>query len=88
MVDELAERSLMVDGSPLVDPAAYLPTSSIIASNGTLTMHAMITDALGNHYTQFARCTPMPPLRPTRTTSERRTSIPDSCKSTRSSAGS
>lgn len=51
MVDELAERSLMVDGSPLVDPAAYLPTSSIVASNGTLTMHAMIAEAIGNHDT-------------------------------------
>ena len=50
-VDELAERSLMVDGTPLADPAAYLPASSIIASTGSLTMQAMIAEAIGNHET-------------------------------------
>ena len=55
-VDELAERSLMVDGTPLADPAAYLPASSIIASTGSLTMQAMI--AYGGDAPRFVELAP------------------------------
>lgn len=53
-LDELAERSLMVDGVPLVDPAAYLPASTVTASAGTLNLRAMIAEAIANHDTVIA----------------------------------
>ena len=33
MIDELAERSLMLDGSPVADPAEYIPTATVTASS-------------------------------------------------------
>jgi starvation-inducible DNA-binding protein len=36
MIDEFAERALMIDAAPLTDPALYLPTSTVKASTGTL----------------------------------------------------
>jgi starvation-inducible DNA-binding protein len=49
MIDEFAERALMIDAAPLTDPALYLPTSSIKASTGTLSMADQIQEAIGNH---------------------------------------
>lgn len=49
MVDELAERSLMIDGKPLADPADYLQTATVHASSGELTVAGMLAEALANH---------------------------------------
>lgn len=49
MVDELAERSLMIDGKPLADPADYLRTATVHASSGELTVAGMVGEAIANH---------------------------------------
>ncbi|MDG2990911.1 DNA starvation/stationary phase protection protein [Candidatus Synechococcus calcipolaris G9] len=51
MVDELAERSLMLDGQPIADPATYLPTATVTASTGKLSVKEMIAEAIANHET-------------------------------------
>lgn len=49
MVDELAERSLMLDGSPVADPADYLPTATVQPSTGKLSVRATIEEAIATH---------------------------------------
>ncbi|MCU0566806.1 MAG: DNA starvation/stationary phase protection protein [Oculatellaceae cyanobacterium Prado106] len=46
MLDELAERSLMIDGTPVADPADYMTTATVKPSTGELTVKAMITEAI------------------------------------------
>ena len=48
-VDELAERSLMVDGKPLADPAQYLPATKVVPSQGELTVKQMVDEAIAAH---------------------------------------
>ncbi|PSB13802.1 DNA starvation/stationary phase protection protein [filamentous cyanobacterium CCP2] len=48
-LDELAERSLMMDGTPVADPADYLPTASVESSSGKLTVKQMIEEAIATH---------------------------------------
>lgn len=49
MIDELAERSLMLDGAPVADPAKYLPTATVTPSSGKLAVQAMIEEAIATH---------------------------------------
>lgn len=49
MVDELAERALMLDGQPLSDPARYLPTATVTPSSGGKNVDEMLEEALANH---------------------------------------
>jgi starvation-inducible DNA-binding protein len=49
MIDELAERSLMLDGAPVTDPAQYLPTATVHPSQGQLTVQEMIAEAIATH---------------------------------------
>jgi len=49
MFDELAERSLMLDGKPVIDPNDYLPQASVKASTGELSLPEMIQEALATH---------------------------------------
>jgi len=53
-IDEFAERAFMVDGKSLGDPAAYLPTSTIVASRGDLTVRAMFDELVANADTIIA----------------------------------
>jgi starvation-inducible DNA-binding protein len=48
-VDELAERSLMVDGKPLADPTQYLPATKVSPSEGELTVQQMVDEAIAAH---------------------------------------
>ncbi len=48
-IDELAERSLMLDGTPITDPADYLPTATLQPSVGQLTPQAMVREAIATH---------------------------------------
>jgi starvation-inducible DNA-binding protein len=45
MIDELAERALMIGGKPLADPADYLPAATVTPSKGSLTARAMLEEA-------------------------------------------
>ncbi|GAB4374712.1 MAG: DNA starvation/stationary phase protection protein [Elainellaceae cyanobacterium] len=49
MIDELAERSLMLDGAPVADPADYLPTATVKPSTGKLSVREMIEEAIATH---------------------------------------
>ncbi|NJO78300.1 MAG: DNA starvation/stationary phase protection protein [Cyanobacteria bacterium RM1_2_2] len=49
MIDELAERSLMLDGAPVADPADYLPTATVTPSEGKLSVQEMVTEAIATH---------------------------------------
>jgi starvation-inducible DNA-binding protein len=49
MIDELAERSLMLDGRPVADPADYLPTASLRPSTGQLSVRAAVEEAVATH---------------------------------------
>ncbi|HIK36168.1 MULTISPECIES: Dps family protein [unclassified Thermosynechococcus] len=49
MIDELAERSLMLDGQPVADPADYLKVATVTPSSGQLTVKQMIEEAIANH---------------------------------------
>ncbi len=49
MVDELAERALMIDGKPLADPADYLTHATVAPSSGEKTVAAMVGEAIANH---------------------------------------
>ncbi|AHB89101.1 Dps family DNA-binding stress response protein [Thermosynechococcus sp. NK55a] len=49
MIDELAERSLMLDGQPVADPADYLKVATVNPSSGQLTVKQMIEEAIANH---------------------------------------
>ena len=44
-IDEFAERTIMVGGAPLADPADYLPTATVKASKGALSLDGMIAEA-------------------------------------------
>lgn len=46
MVDELAERALMIGGQPTADPAAYLTTASVKPSKGSLSPARMVDEAI------------------------------------------
>lgn len=48
-IDELAERSLMIDGKPVADPAKYLPTATVIPSEGELSVREMVQEAITTH---------------------------------------
>jgi starvation-inducible DNA-binding protein len=47
-IDEFAERTFMIDGKSLGDPADYLPTSTIRASRGDLSLRGMIEELVAN----------------------------------------
>jgi starvation-inducible DNA-binding protein len=49
MLDELAERSLMLDGVPVADPALYIPTATVKPSAGKLSVRDMIAEAIVTH---------------------------------------
>uniref|UniRef100_B8HXV4 Ferritin Dps family protein n=1 Tax=Cyanothece sp. (strain PCC 7425 / ATCC 29141) TaxID=395961 RepID=B8HXV4_CYAP4 len=49
MLDELAERSLMLDGTPVADPADYLPKATVKPSVGGLSVADMISEAIATH---------------------------------------
>lgn len=49
MLDELAERSLMLDGKPVVDPGEYLPLATVKPSVGDLSLAAMLQEAIATH---------------------------------------
>jgi starvation-inducible DNA-binding protein len=49
MIDELAERSLMLDGVPVADPADYLPTATVQPSKGKLSVREMLEEAIATH---------------------------------------
>lgn len=49
MIDELAERSLMLDGKPVADPADYLPTATVKPSTGELPVREMVEEAIATH---------------------------------------
>ncbi|MBL1177373.1 Dps family protein [Pantanalinema sp. GBBB05] len=49
MVDELAERTLMLDGTPLADPEHYLPATTVKPSEGQLSVRQMVEEAIANH---------------------------------------
>jgi starvation-inducible DNA-binding protein len=46
-IDEFAERAIMVGGSPIGDPADYLPKATVKPSKGSLSMEKMLTEARG-----------------------------------------
>ncbi|MDX2098558.1 MAG: DNA starvation/stationary phase protection protein [Leptolyngbyaceae cyanobacterium bins.59] len=49
MLDELAERSLMLDGKPVADPSDYLTLTTVKASVGELSLSEMIQEAIATH---------------------------------------
>ncbi|MBF2029603.1 MAG: DNA starvation/stationary phase protection protein [Oscillatoriales cyanobacterium C42_A2020_001] len=49
MLDELAERSLMIDGTPVADPGDYLPIATVKASVGKLSVFEMVQEAIATH---------------------------------------
>jgi starvation-inducible DNA-binding protein len=49
MLDELAERSLMLDGTPIGDPGDYLTTATVKPSTGTLSVRQMLEEAVATH---------------------------------------
>ncbi len=53
-LDELAERSLMLDGAPIADPADYIPTATVSPSQGKLNVKEMLTEAIATHETIIA----------------------------------
>lgn len=48
-LDELAERSLMLDGQPVADPADYIPVATVTPSQGKLNPKAMLGEAIATH---------------------------------------
>jgi starvation-inducible DNA-binding protein len=48
-IDELAERSLMIDGKPLTDPSRYIPASLVSPSEGELAVKQMLEEAVAAH---------------------------------------
>ncbi len=48
MIDEFAERALMIDGSPLANPAAYLPAATVRPSESASQLRDMISEAVEN----------------------------------------
>jgi starvation-inducible DNA-binding protein len=48
MIDEFAERAVIIDAAPLGDPAAYLPAATVRASQGVSQLRDMISEAVEN----------------------------------------
>jgi len=48
MVDEFAERALMIDGAPLTAPQDYLKFASVKPSDTSLTLREMIAESVEN----------------------------------------
>ena len=46
MIDELAERALMIGGTPVADPADYLPAATVRPSKGTLSLRKMLEETV------------------------------------------
>jgi starvation-inducible DNA-binding protein len=44
-IDEFAERAIMIGGSPIGDPADYLPAATVKPSKGSLSMEKMLAEA-------------------------------------------
>jgi starvation-inducible DNA-binding protein len=44
-IDEFAERAIMIGGSPIGDPADYLPSATVKPSKGALSMEKMLAEA-------------------------------------------
>src|SRR5258706_7255651 len=49
MIDEFAERALMIDGRPLADRAGYLPAATVKPSSGDLDVSRMVAEAIAAH---------------------------------------
>jgi starvation-inducible DNA-binding protein len=49
MLDELAERSLILDGSPVADPTDYLAKATVQPSVGQLSVREMMAEAIATH---------------------------------------
>jgi starvation-inducible DNA-binding protein len=49
MLDELAERSLILDGRPIADPEQYLPAATVKPSVGNLSVREMMAEAIATH---------------------------------------
>jgi len=49
MFDELAERSLMLNGEPVVDPENYAIFATVKPSAGKLSVSAMVEEAIATH---------------------------------------
>ena len=49
MLDELAERALMIDGKPVADPARYLSLATVTPSSGEMSVARMVTEAAATH---------------------------------------
>lgn len=49
MLDELAERSLILDGSPVADPTDYLTKATVKPSVGQLSVREMMAEAIASH---------------------------------------
>jgi len=49
MLDELAERSLMIDGQPIADPTDYLEVATVTPSSGKLAVRQMVEEAIATH---------------------------------------
>jgi starvation-inducible DNA-binding protein len=50
-VDEYAERAIMLDGTPLADPARYLGAASVKPSEGAGSLRQMLGEAVAGHET-------------------------------------
>jgi len=48
MIDELAERALMIGGSPVADPADYLTAASVRPSKGSLSVREMLEETVAS----------------------------------------
>lgn len=48
-IDELAERSLIMGGTPIADPEEYLKVATVKPSGGKLALKAMIEEGIANH---------------------------------------
>jgi starvation-inducible DNA-binding protein len=48
MIDEFAERALMIDSAPIGDPSDYLGVASVHASRGRLELREMIAESVHN----------------------------------------
>lgn len=46
MIDELAERAIIIGGKPVGDPSAYLPLATVPLSSGDLSLRAMVEEAI------------------------------------------
>jgi len=54
-VDEFAERAIILGGEGIGDPAGYLKESTIVASQGKMTLRAMIEEAVACHESIIAQ---------------------------------